>query len=161
MIVQGATCKCKFSVEPMTDVLKVKSQSRHYANDKGGSQKLIATNQELGQTLEKNSFGKCKLQPTSGGFLPCQAVIVKWSAFYDKTVLSNEGKILLEDSKATCPIGGPDCISIANHGQKSEGSAQNAKNADADVHGQLNPMVDIKGLDREKATHEGFEDNVK
>ncbi|WP_445456844.1 DUF4280 domain-containing protein [Flavobacterium sp. HNIBRBA15423] len=150
IVVQGAECKCKFSVEPKIDKLKVLSQTKDYANDKDASKKLIATDKEIGQTLEKNTFGKCKLQPTSSDYLPCKAVITKWSGFYEKVVLSNQGKILLEDSKATCPIGGPDCISITKHGQKSEGSSQNAQNANEDVQSQLNPMVDIKKMDEKK-----------
>ncbi|MDV6167374.1 DUF4280 domain-containing protein [Flavobacterium sp. DG1-102-2] len=141
VVVQGADCKCKFSVEPKTDKLLVKTHTKEYANDKDGSKKLIATDKEIGQTLEKNTFGKCKLQPTSGGYLPCMAVITKWSNTYQEVVMSNTGKILLEDSKATCPIGGPDCISIDKHGQKAEGSSQNSKNANEDVQAQLNPLV--------------------
>ena len=144
LVVQGATLKCKFSVEPKTDILKVKSQEKHYANDKDAEKKLIATDKEIGQTLEKNTFGKCKMQPNgSGDYLPCQATITKWSGFYEKITLSNKGKILLEDSKGTCPIGGPDCIEVDKHGQKAEAGKQNFKEADPEVHSQINPMVDM------------------
>ena len=155
IVVQGAECQCKFSVEPKKDILKVLSQTKDYANDKDASKKLIATDKEIGQTLEKNTFGKCKLQPTSSDFLPCMAVITKWSGFYKEVTMSNKGKILLEDSKATCPIGGPDCISITKHGQKTEASSQNAQNANEDVQSQLNPMVNIKKMDKEPLKHEG------
>lgn len=85
IVVQGAKCKCKFSVEPKTDKLQVKTQTKHYANDKDGKDKLIATDKDIGQTLEKNTFGKCKMQPNgSGDYLPCQASITKWSGFYKK-----------------------------------------------------------------------------
>ncbi|MFH6966954.1 DUF4280 domain-containing protein [Flavobacterium sp. FlaQc-28] len=142
IVVQGASLKCKFSVEPKKDILKVKSQDKHYANDKDAEKKLIATDKEIGQTLEKNTFGKCKMQPNgSGDYLPCQATITKWSAFYEKVTLSNQGKILLEDSKGTCPIGGPDCIEIDKHGQKAEASKQNAKKAKPQVNNQLNLLV--------------------
>ncbi|OXB10959.1 hypothetical protein B0A81_03070 [Flavobacterium plurextorum] len=142
-VVQGASLKCKFSVEPKIDILKVKSQQKHYANDKDADKKLLATDKEIGQTLEKNTFGKCKMQPNGNGdYLPCQAVITKWSGFYEKVTLSNIGKILLEDSKATCPIGGADCITVDKHGQKAEVSKQNAKKAKPQVNNQLNPMVD-------------------
>ncbi|WP_029269167.1 DUF4280 domain-containing protein [Flavobacterium sp. KJJ] len=141
IVVQGASLKCKFSVDPKTDILKVKSQEKHYANDKDAAKKLIATDKEIGQTLEKNTFGNCKLQPTGNSFKPCQAVITKWSAFYEKVTLSNQGKILLEDSKATCPIGGPDCIEVVKHGQKAEVSKQNAKKAKPQISNQLNPLV--------------------
>jgi hypothetical protein len=144
IVVQGATVKCKFSVEPKLDKLKVKTQSKHYANDKDASKKLIATDKEIGQTLEKNTFGKCKMQPNgSGDYLPCQAVITKWTGFYDKVTLSNKGKILLESSKATCPIGGPDCITVDKHGQKAEPGKQNAKKAKPQVSNQINPLVNM------------------
>ncbi|PDS23029.1 DUF4280 domain-containing protein [Flavobacterium branchiophilum] len=144
IVVQGATVKCKFSVEPKTDILKVKTQTKHYANDKEGSEKLIATTKDIGQTLEANTFGKCKMQPLPfGQYKPCQAVITEWKDFYEKVTLSNQGKILLEDSKATCPIGGPDCIEITKHGQKAEVSKQNVKKANPVIHSQLNPLVDM------------------
>lgn len=147
IVVQGATCKCNFSVEPKTDKLKVLSHSRHYVNESAASEKLVATTMEIGQTLEKNTFGKCKMQPNgSGDFLPCMAVITQWSGFYDKVTLSNKGKILVETSKATCPIGGPDCIVIDKHGQKSSGSKQNFRETDKKVHAQLNPLVPIDEL---------------
>lgn len=157
VVVQGATLKCKFSVEPKLDTLKVKTHSKHYANDKDAESKLIATDKEIGQTLEKNTFGKCKMQPNgSGDYLPCQAVITKWSGFYEKVTLSNEGKILLEDSKGTCPIGGTDCIEVDKHGQKAELDKQNLKNAKSEVLKQINPMVDVKELFAIEHTDEGI-----
>ena len=157
IVVQGATVKCKFSVEPKLDKLKVKTQSKHYANDKDAADKLIATDNDIGQTLEKNTFGKCKMQPNgSGDFLPCQAVITKWSGFYEKVTLSNQGKILLEDSKGTCPIGGPDCILIDNHGQKAEVSEQNVKKANPQVNSQINPLVDVTELYEIPHTDDGI-----
>lgn len=143
VVVQGATCQCKFSVAPQTDKLKVKSQSKHFANDVDGKEKLIATTMEIGQTLEKNTFGNCKMQPTGNSYLPCQAVITQWSGMYEKVTLSNKGNPLLEDSKATCPIGGPDCITITDHGQKAEVTKQNEKNADDKVMEILYPFGDL------------------
>ena len=153
IVVQGATCVCKHSETPKTDVLKVKTHSKHYANDKDGSDKLIATTKEIGQTIEANTFGNCKLQPTGSSYKPCQAVITEWKDFYDKVTLSNQGKILLEDSKATCPIGGPDCITIKNHGQVAEVSQQNVKNADKQVLAELLPGFDFEDLDEDEAQH--------
>ena len=146
-VVQGATCQCKFSVEPKKDTLKVKTHSKHYANDKDGKDKLIATDKEIGQTLEKNTFGKCKMQPNgSGDYLPCQATITKWSGLYEKVTLSNQGKILLEDSKGTCPVGGPDCIIIKDHGQTSEVSKKNIENSKPEVLNEILPGVNFEDL---------------
>ena len=67
---------------------------------------------------------------------------------------------MLEDSKATCPIGWPDCISIDKHGQTVEGSAQNSKNANKDVQSQLNPMVNLDDMEKE-AVHAGITEFAK
>ena len=55
----------------------------------------------------------------------------------------NKFPVSLEDSKATCPIGGPDCIEITKHGQKAEVSKQNVKKANPILQSQLNPLVDM------------------
>lgn len=157
IIVQGATVKCKFSVEPKTDKVKVLSHKKHYANDAEGSEKLIATTKEIGQTLEKNTFGKCKLQPTSSDFLPCMATITQWSNFYKNVTLSNKGQILTEESKATCPIGGPDCITIDKHGQKGDASSQDANNTDDEAASAINPAADMSGFKENESQNKGCE----
>ena len=145
MVVQGATIKCKYSVEQKTDILKVKTQSKHFANDKDAESKLIASTKDIGQTLEKNTFGKCLKQPIQGtnDYYPCKVLITEWTGFYEKVTLSNQGKILLEDSKGTCPIGGKDCIEIVKHGQKVELSTANVMKANVMLLNQINPLIDM------------------
>ena len=147
LVCQGATVLCNFGTTP--DKLKVLTQTKRYINDKDGSNKLMATNMDIGSTFEKNTFGPCKMQPIpGGGFKPCQAVVTAWSGFYDKiTLADNNGKALLEGSKATCPIGGSDCIKIINHGQTAEISQQNVDNADKEVLAELFPLCDLKNDD--------------
>jgi hypothetical protein len=147
VLVYGATVICKNSVAPQTDKLKVLSQKVHYANDKEGNEKLIATTMELGQTLEKNTFGQCKLQPSGSSYLPCKVVITKWDNFYDKVTLSNSGSILLEDSKATCPIGGSKCISVINHGQKANLGKQHKNSNKANA---VNPLGNAETIQQEQ-----------
>lgn len=151
VVVDGANCKCKNSETPVTDILKVKSQNIHFANDKAAEKQLIATTKEIGQTLEKNTFGNCKLQPMGSSFKPCQVVIKEWSGSYEKVTLSNEGKILLlESSKATCAtMGVPDCIEISNHGQKPEISKQQMQAADREVLMQINPLLNLDELEND------------
>lgn len=149
IVVQGAQCMCKFGTAP--DKLKVLTHSKEFANDSDGSKKQIATTMDIGSTFEKNMFGSCSKMNNK----PCTAVVSKWSGFYEQTILANGGKILLEDSKATCPVGGSDCIEIIQHGQKSEGSKQNFDNADKDVQAQLNPMA--PALEDSSARSEGIE----
>jgi len=62
IVVQGAKMQCKFSIAPQTDNLKVLSHTKHYTNDHEAKDKLIATDKEIGQTLEKNTFGNCKME---------------------------------------------------------------------------------------------------
>lgn len=137
ILVEGATCQCKFGVAP--DTIKVTSHSKEYVNQG----KLIATTLEIGATtFQANTFGSCKKQNNN----PCKAIVTEWTGFYEEVTLSNGGKILLEDSKATCPIGGSGCITVINHGQIQEPCQQNADNADQDVQSQLNPLVDLEEL---------------
>jgi hypothetical protein len=138
LVCQGAICSCKFGSAP--DKLKVLTQSTRYINDKNGSQKLMATHMDIGKTFEKNMFGSCAKLNNN----PCQVTVTQWSGFYDKiTLQDNSGKALLEDSKATCPIGAPDCISIINHGQIMEATPQNVENAEKEVLMELFPFTDL------------------
>ncbi|WP_103070925.1 DUF4280 domain-containing protein [Aquimarina sediminis] len=144
--VQGAMCECQFGDGP--DKLKVLSHKKYYADDAEGSEKLLATSMELGGgTFEKNTFGQCKLQPTGSSFKPCQIVVTGWDGFYENLEFGNGGKVLLEDSKAICPIAGSPSISIIDHGQSQPGSSESAEDANSDMQQQMNPMVDINDLD--------------
>lgn len=139
LVCQGALCRCNFGTIP--DKLKVLTQSKRYINDKEGNQKLVATHMDIGKIFEKNTFGNCAKLNNN----PCQVVVTQWSGFYEKIILQdNNGKVLLEDSKATCPIGSPDCITILNHGQTAEASQKNVDNSDEEVLAELVPFVNIK-----------------
>ncbi|MDH7464194.1 DUF4280 domain-containing protein [Chitinophagaceae bacterium 26-R-25] len=156
VVVQGAECKCQFG--SATDKLKVLSQTKHYANDKQGSNKLIATNLDKGgATLQENTFGNCSKKNNN----PCTPSITEWQSFYEEVELSNGGKILLEDSKATCPTGSPGCITFVTHGQIAEPCAQNFKNGNAEMHGQLNPLVRMNAMLAAQPAHGGCEDASK
>lgn len=142
LVCQGATCKCNFGTTP--DKLMVKTQSKRYVNDEAGSKKLTATHVDIGSTFEKNTFGSCAKMNNK----PCTAVVTQWSGYYEKITLEdNNGKALLEDSKATCPIGGQDCITIIKHGQTAEVSQESVKNADKEVLAELCPFIDFEKED--------------
>lgn len=144
-LIQGALCQCKFSEKPQTDELQVKAQSKHFANDLQGKDKPIATDKDIGKTMKKNTFGNCTLQPSSNGNLPCQTVITQWTGFYEKTVLSNGGKILLESSMAGCAIGGPNCIVVKDHGQTPE-MAEQMEDSNPEILHEIFPCVDFYDL---------------
>ncbi|MNE06312.1 hypothetical protein D3C80_988970 [compost metagenome] len=148
-VVQGAVCQCKFSVAPETDILLLKTHSKHYANDSAAKDKLIATDKEIGQTMKKNTFSKCKKQPRGNDFEICLVDITKWSGVHEKIIYSNNGKALLEDSKATCKKGTPDCISIINHGQTVELTEKNIKNSSPKILAEILPGVNFSDLEDE------------
>ena len=146
LVCQGALCKCNFGTTP--DKLKVLTQTKRYINDKDGSEKLMATHKDIGKTFEKNTFGSCAKMNNN----PCQVVVTEWSGYYEKITLEdNKGKALLEDSKATCPIGSKDCITIIKHGQTAEVSSQNVKNANKEAVVELCPILDFS--DDESINH--------
>lgn len=158
MVVQGAICKCTLSVEPKTDLLKVKTHSKHFANEKATDRKFLATTKETGKTLEKNTFGKCKNQPLpNNDYNICMVDIIEWKDFYEKVTLSNDGKILLEDSKATCKMGIPNCIEIIDHGQIAEPSEQNFKKANPDVQNKINPLLNLNDAGKTELNFNGIE----
>ncbi len=143
LVCQGALCQCTFGAVP--DGLKVHTHSKEYINDPDGQQKLTASTKDVSATFEKNTFGPCQKQPLpGGGFKPCQAVVSEWKGFYEKLTLSNGGKVLLEESVGTCPIGGPGCIKILFHGQVAEVAPANMERADEAVLAHLFPFANLK-----------------
>lgn len=138
LVCQGALCKCNFGTTP--DKLKVLTQTKRYINDKDGSEKLMATHKDIGKTFEKNTFGSCAKLNNN----PCQVVVTEWSGYYKKITLEdNKGNPILEDSKATCPIGSKDCIVILKHGQIVEVSPQNLKNSNKEVIAEICPFMEL------------------
>ena len=142
LVCQGATCQCQFGNAP--DKLKVLTQTKAFINEEEPQEKLVATTADINATFEKNTFGLCKLQPIGNSFKPCQAIVTQWSGAYENvTYEENNGHPLLEDSKATCPIGGKDCISIINHGQVAEITNRNLHSADPIKMDMINPFMDF------------------
>ncbi|RFM30009.1 DUF4280 domain-containing protein [Deminuibacter soli] len=138
LVCQGAVCQCKFGTTP--DKLKVKSQQGYYVNDKDGAQKPIANTKDIGQPFEANTFGSCKKMNNNS----CKPNITAWKDFYDQVTLPNNGKILLENSKAVCAVAGSPCIDITFHGQTAAITAAHAQKANNDVQSQLNPLMNAK-----------------
>lgn len=157
IVCQGAMCKCKFGNTP--DKIKIVSTHKEYVNETKGSMKMIATTMDIGQPFEVKTFGQCKLQPSSSGFLPCVPNIIQWQDFYDKVTLSNNGQILTEKSKAICAIAGAPCVEITFHGQTASPSQSQADQADEEIHSQLNPLARPKGAPEKPVEHVIIETN--
>lgn len=146
-VCHGAICKCQFGTTP--DKLKVLTQQKHYINDKDAKEKLVATHMDIGMTFEKNTFGQCKLQPSSSGYLPCVPALQQWTGQYEKVKYEiNGGNPLLEDSKGICSIAGSPCIKIDFHGQTAEPTQKNVDNSNEEVVAELVPFVNIKKVQK-------------
>lgn len=137
LVCNGAVCQCKFGTTP--DKLKVQ-QTDYYINEQDPSKKAIANTLDIGQPFEANTFGSCKKMNNN----PCKPAITQWQDFYEKVTLQNGGKILLENSKAICSVGGSPCVEITFHGQVAEVSKNNVNKADEQVQVILNPLVVAK-----------------
>jgi hypothetical protein len=69
-VVHGATCACDKAENPkQTAKLVVTSQNKVILNDQEG--KFFATEVDTTFDPPATTFGKCKLQPSSSGYLPC------------------------------------------------------------------------------------------
>ena len=144
VVVQGAICTCRFG--DTSDTLLVKTHTKEFINDAEGSDKPIASTKEIGpSTLQNNSFGSCTKLGSPPP--PCKVNITQWNGAYEKVTLSNQGKIILEDSRAVCSVAGTPCISITHHGQIEDPSAQNFKNADRKIQSLLNPLIDVQNME--------------
>ena len=139
---QGALCKCKFGLTP--DQFKIVSKHKTYVNETSGRQKMVGSTMDIGQPFMAKTFGQCKLQPTTGGFLPCIPAVTQWQVAYNKVTLSNMGKVLTENSKAVCAIAGVPCIEFTFHGQVAIPGVKHMAKADPVVQAQLNPLVNPK-----------------
>lgn len=142
-VVHGALCKCKFGTTP--DKLVVLTHKKWYANDPEGSKKLIATNKDIGLPFEKKTFGSCAKMNNN----PCVPSITKWDGYYEKEKYDPPGGyVLLEDSKATCAVGGTQCVEILMSGQIAQPTSRNFKNADEDLLSHIMPVVNMKDFEK-------------
>jgi hypothetical protein len=137
-VVHKAECACDKAENPkQTAKLLVTSHNKVVLNDQDG--KFFAT--EVDKTFDPPAatFGKCKLQPSSSGYLPCTlAPAPKWTKVYEKTqVLGN--KVLTEISTLQCTIGGK--IEIVKHGQTDSVMKEHADNTDPAALALINPAV--------------------
>lgn len=137
-VVHKAECACDKAENPkQTAKLLVNSHNKVVLNDQDG--KFFAT--EIDKTFDPSvaTFGKCKLQPSSNGYLQCTlAPAPKWTKVYEKTqVLGN--KVLTEISTLQCTIGGK--IEIVKHGQTDSVMKEHADNTDSAALALINPAV--------------------
>ncbi|MDR2206476.1 MAG: DUF4280 domain-containing protein [Flavobacteriaceae bacterium] len=117
---------------------KVTSHEKHYWNDADGQPDYLAvTEDDLQFNPVSAPFGNCSAK---NGQACTFAAAGKWTKTYDKVKVMGKS-CLTEISELMCATGGK--ITVMEHGQKPELAKQNFKNADAQIHNQINPLVDL------------------
>ena len=107
-IVKGAMATCQFGVAPA--MINVLDNTNVYFNGK-----LVATSMSIGPTFHSPAFGTCNMVPNMPK--PCAAVITKWDNVYTGMKINRVSNPLTNDSKGTCALGCPMCISFSTTGQ--------------------------------------------
>ncbi|MEC5148206.1 PAAR-like protein [Chitinophaga sp. 212800010-3] len=108
IVVQGALCQCSFG--SVSNKLVVSGASE-YINDHSGNLKPVASTNTTGNPFLPGAFGSCSFSRST-----CMPSIIKWSST-GNVILSDNGKVLLENSTAVCAVSGAATISILFHGQ--------------------------------------------
>ncbi|WP_353150188.1 PAAR-like protein [Chryseobacterium sp.] len=139
LVVHGAKCVCDKAENPaQTADLQVTTHSIIILNDAQG--KLAATEEDKTFNPPAATFGKCKLKPSSGGYLPCTvAPAPKWGKTYDSTQVMGKNT-LTEISELQCTVGGK--ITISKHGQTDSVSNAHAENTNPVALGMVNPAIE-------------------
>ncbi|MFD0864180.1 DUF4280 domain-containing protein [Sungkyunkwania multivorans] len=95
-VLDGAMVECNCGVKPAKLLVnqnrKVKIQGKFKATDM--------------DVQVPETFGQCKLKPTSGGYLPCIPALQKWMKTTKTSTLGGSKKFLFEDSETMCATGG-------------------------------------------------------
>lgn len=147
-VIQKGKAKCDKGISFPS--FKVTSHQKHYWNDAEGQEDYLAvTEDDLQFNPSAQPFGaQCKLQPTSSGYKPCSyAPAGKWKKCYEKVKVMDKS-CLTEISELQCVIGGK--ITVMKHGQMSEASKSNVKNASSTEQRVYNPLVNFDEFKEEQ-----------
>lgn len=133
-IVKGAMATCQFGVAPSM-LNNILDNMNVYFNGK-----LAATSMTLGPAFPSPAFGTCNMVPNMPK--PCVAMITKWDNVYTGMYVNRISNPLTKNSKGTCALGCPMCISFQTTGQIPVPTmpAVNAPNV-ATHQSDMNPMA--------------------
>ena len=145
-VIQKGMCKCDQGFK--FPKFKVTSHKKHYwNNEEGEADYLAVTEDDLTLDPPAMPFGQCKLQPSSGGYLPCAyAPVGKWQKPYEKVKVMGHS-CLTEMSELQCAVGGK--ITVMKHGQQSEAGKSNVEKADAKEQHTYNPIMNFEEFQEE------------
>ena len=108
-IVKGAMATCQFGVAPAM-LNNIMDNMNVYFNGK-----LAATSMTMGPVFPSPAFGTCNMVPNMPK--PCVAMITKWDNVFSDMYINRISNPLTKNSKGTCALGCPMCISFQTTGQ--------------------------------------------
>lgn len=108
-IVKGAMATCQFGVAPAM-LNNILDNMNVYFNGK-----LAVTSMTLGPAFPSPAFGTCNMVPNMPK--PCVCMITKWDSPANDFYINRIAHPLTKNSKGTCALGCPMCISFQTTGQ--------------------------------------------
>lgn len=133
-IVKGAMAMCQFGVAPAMLNNIMDNMNVHFNG------KLAVTSMSLGPVFPSPAFGTCNMVPNMPK--PCVCMITKWDNPCNDFFINRIAHPLTKNSKGTCALGCPMCISFQTTGQIPIPSMPLAKvpNAAA-LQSDMNPLA--------------------
>lgn len=152
-VVQKGQCQCDQGFK--FPKFKVTSHQKNYWNDESGNADFLAvTETDLQLDPPAEPFGKCKLKPSSSGYLPCTyAPAGKWTKTYDKVKIMGNNCVT-EVSELMCTTGGK--ITIFKHGQQSQASGGQVSKANSQEQQTYNPIMDFEEFQYEMDSQNNY-----
>lgn len=130
-IVEGALCTCQFGTTPAR--IKVLNATKLKMN---GGKKVVDT-MNLGPCFDAPMFTMCNMVPNAPK--PCAAAITQWSGGYTNMKINHIASPLLPNSKGTCALGVPQCISFTFEGQIGIPTMPQMKNSATEFMSDMDP----------------------
>lgn len=141
-IVEGALCTCQFGTTPAR--IKVLKPTKFKIN---GGKKVVDT-MNLGPCFDAPMFTMCNMIPDAPK--PCAAVVTQWSGGFSDVKINHMASPLLPNSKGTCALGIPQCISFSFEGQLGLPSIPQMKMAAAEFMNDMDPCGESLTLNDEQ-----------
>ena len=132
-IVKGAMATCQFGVAPSM-LNNILDNMNVYFNGK-----LAVTSMTLGPAFPSPAVGTCNMVPNMPK--PCVAMITKWDSVYSGMYINRIAHPLTKNSKGTCALGCPMCISFQTTGQIPIPSLPAMEMAKVEHQSDMNPMA--------------------
>lgn len=132
-VVKGAMATCQFGVAPAM-LNSIMDNMFVYFNGQ-----LVATSMSIGPAFPSPAFGTCNMIPNMPK--PCTCMITKWDSPFNDIYINRIAHPLTKNSKGTCALGVPMCISFQTTGQIAVPGVPAMDAAKVEHQSDMNPMA--------------------